>query len=99
MPKDGKGFVIFYLTKVTSLPINSIFRLKVSVHETTRQGASIRVYDYYNPEKSCMKQYSISTEKANTVSMTSDQCQCVQSQCSQPVDDELCRTASTLASE
>ncbi|KAH3770835.1 complement C3-like [Dreissena polymorpha] len=102
MPTDGKGFIIFYLSKITSRPINFIFRLKddFSGNETTRQGASVRVYDYYNPEKTCMKQYSINPNKANTVAMAcerGEQCKCVQSQCSQPVDDELFRMASAFA--
>ncbi|XP_052235230.1 complement C3-like isoform X2 [Dreissena polymorpha] len=104
MPTDGKGFIIFYLSKITSRPIKFIFRLKddFSGNETTRQGASVRVYDYYNPEKSCMKQYSINPNKANTVAMAcegGEQCKCVQSQCSQPVDDELFRMASAVAKE
>ncbi|KAH3692178.1 hypothetical protein DPMN_191533 [Dreissena polymorpha] len=104
MPTDGKGFIIFYLSKVTSRPINIIFRLKddFSGNEPTRQEASVRVYDYYNPEKSCITQYSINPNKAYPVAIPcegGEQCKCVQSQCPQPVDDELFRMASALANE
>ncbi|KAH3752507.1 hypothetical protein DPMN_187128 [Dreissena polymorpha] len=95
MPSDGHGFVIIYLNSITRNATNLIFRLEdhFSGNASSRQPASIKVYDYYKPERSCMKQYGIGRNHGQEIKYKcddrSDQCQCMQSQCVKQVNQEL----------
>ncbi|KAH3850448.1 hypothetical protein DPMN_092859 [Dreissena polymorpha] len=95
MPSDGQGFIILYLNSITSNATNLIFRLEdhFSGNDSSRQPASIKVYDYYKPERSCMKQYGIGQNHGLEIKYNcddgSDQCQCMQSQCVKQVNQEL----------
>ncbi|XP_052235638.1 complement C3-like [Dreissena polymorpha] len=95
MPSDGQGFIILYLNSITSNPSNLTFRLEdhFSGNDSSRQPASVKVYDYYKPERSCMKQYGIGQNHGQEIKYKcddgSDQCQCMQSQCIKQVNQEL----------
>ncbi|KAH3898482.1 hypothetical protein DPMN_022715 [Dreissena polymorpha] len=95
MPSDGQGFIILYLNSITSNATNLIFRLDdhFSGNDSSRQPASLKVYDYYKPERSCMKQYGIGRNHGQEIKYKcddgSDQCQCMHSQCIKQVNQEL----------
>ncbi|KAH3752414.1 complement C3-like [Dreissena polymorpha] len=105
MPKDGKGFVIIYLDNITTTETKLIFRLEdhFSGDDSSRQPATVQVYDYYKPERSCIKQYGIGANHGQGIKYDcdpkSDQCQCMQSQCSKPVNQELVDMALKIAKE
>ncbi|XP_052774665.1 complement C5-like [Mya arenaria] len=95
MPEDGKSFVIFYINEISQVPRKFIFRLEDNFQGSTvsRQPATVVVYDYYKPEKKCIKPYGIGDNHGQEVGFrcdeNNDQCECLQSQCSSPVDEEL----------
>ncbi|XP_052214423.1 complement C5-like [Dreissena polymorpha] len=105
MPSDGKGFFVLYIDKITASPIEFTFRLEdaYSGNDTTRHPALIEVYDYYQPEHSCIIQYGIGSNHGKSLSISctdkSDQCNCVQSKCIKPVDEELVEMALKVARE
>ncbi|XP_052285268.1 complement C3-like isoform X3 [Dreissena polymorpha] len=105
IPKDGKGFVIFYLDSITSAKTKLIFRLEdqFSGDDSSRQPAIVKVYDYYTPGRSCIKQYGIGSNPKPGIKYMcedgSDQCQCMQSQCMKQVNQELFEIANTIALE
>ncbi|XP_052777882.1 complement C3-like [Mya arenaria] len=95
MPENGKSFVIFYVDKISLDPKKFIFRLEDHFNGSTasRQPATIVVYDYYQPEKKCIKPYGIGyiygQEVAFRCNENNEQCECLQSLCSSPVEKEL----------
>ncbi|KAH3826701.1 complement C3-like [Dreissena polymorpha] len=105
MPIHGKGFVIIYLDNITSAETKLIFRLEdqFAGNDSSRQPATVKVYDYYKPERSCIKQYGIGSSKGQDMTFTckdgSDQCQCVRSKCSKEVNRELLEMALKINSE
>ncbi|KAH3800027.1 hypothetical protein DPMN_153652 [Dreissena polymorpha] len=105
MPKDGQGFVIIYLDNITSAETKLIFRLEdqFSGDDSSRQPATVKVYDYYKPERSCIKMYGIGSNHGHEIKYTcndgGDQCQCMKSQCSKQVDQELFEMANKINSE
>ncbi|XP_052774668.1 complement C3-like isoform X2 [Mya arenaria] len=95
MPQDGKSFVIFYINEISQVPRKFIFRLEDHFQGSTafRQPATVVVYDYYKPEKTCIVSYGIGDTDGHEIAFRCDEnndlCECLQSQCSSPVDEEL----------
>ncbi|WAR23941.1 CO3-like protein [Mya arenaria] len=81
MPQDGKSFVIFYINEV---PRKFIFRLEDHFQGSTafRQPATVVVYDYYKPEKTCIVSYGIGDTDGHEIAFRCDEnndlCECLQ---------------------
>ncbi|XP_052774666.1 complement C3-like [Mya arenaria] len=95
MPEDGKSFVNFYVS-ISLVPKKLIFRLEDTFHGKTdsQQLATIVVYDYHKQEKKCIKSYSIGDNHGHEsvafrCDRNNDQCECLQTQCVSPVEEEL----------
>ncbi|KAH3752428.1 hypothetical protein DPMN_187045 [Dreissena polymorpha] len=82
MTNDGKGFVQFYIDKISTDPSVFIFRIEDTFSDdfSRRFMLSILVYDYYNPERSSMKQFMIGSGNGQAVPVVcddrGDQCKC-----------------------
>ncbi|KAH3898474.1 hypothetical protein DPMN_022707 [Dreissena polymorpha] len=82
MPNDGKGFVQFYMDKISTDPSVFIFRIEDTFSDdfSSRFVLSVLVYDYYNPERSSMKHYMIGSGNGQASPVVCDdgggQCKC-----------------------
>ncbi|KAL4220110.1 hypothetical protein ACF0H5_020521 [Mactra antiquata] len=93
---DGKGFVVFYLSEITTNETSFKFRLKDTFDDKagkqSRQPAVVTIYDYYNPDQTCTKMYRSEGEtlslKCDDSSMSMS-CQCMNNMCPLPMRDKL----------
>ncbi|XP_060557864.1 venom factor-like [Ruditapes philippinarum] len=98
MPSNGKGFIVFYLMKITFNETKFIFRVidNFEGDKNSRQPASIKVYDYYNPDQQCSNIYGTGPNRAGNVGITCgdattdrQECKCLRSMCARPITKEI----------
>ncbi|KAL4219300.1 Si dkey-8k3.2 [Mactra antiquata] len=93
---DGKGFVVFYLSEISTNETNFKFRLKETFDDKagkqSRQPAVVTVYDYYDPDRTCTKMYrSVGQQFSMTCTNSSSSmtCQCLSKVCPAPLENKL----------